>query len=80
MKFREFSSARISSRVILATKFLSHTHTYRHTDRHFPQIVNRVQDIPKRVNLSKISHRKFARNQYFLKFIKKKIKKGCFNS
>ena len=64
----------ISFWATLGTKFLSHTyrHTGRETDRQadiFQKWWNCVQDIPKRVNLSKTGNQKFARNQYFPLFI-----------
>ena len=45
-----------------------------HTDRHFPEIVKRVQVIPKRVNPSKTESRMFIQNQYILLFIKESKK------
>ena len=54
----------------LPQNFLSQTDT-----DIFQKQPNRVQDVPKRVNPSKTGNQKFARKQYFLLLIQKKIKK-----
>ena len=55
-----------------------HTHTdtqtYRQTDRHFPEIVKSCSGHPKTCKSIENRKSKFARNQYFLLLIQKKVK------
>ena len=64
----------ISAWATLAT-LLSHTQIGWQIDRRFPEIVKSYSEHPKNVNPSKTRRGQFSRNQYFLLFVKMKVKK-----
>ena len=55
-------------RALVLEQHLPQSFCHTHTDRHFPEIFKSCSGHPKSVNPLKNGNRKFARNQYFLRF------------